>query len=167
MLSPKVNLLIILTAAVVGFTAGYSVRADKAEVERLEGIEAALTEENERLIKQIEIYHEYEKAAQATAEQTQEDMASLEARYADAIAELNYLQLQQLEYDSDDSSALSEDAYAAEPVSQSSSKCAGADKAKFQRLYEEQLMIAKDCDINSTYLNNLIDWYSSISNIQE
>lgn len=166
MLPIKICVITSLAAFAVGFTVGYSFRDDKAEVERLETVQAALKQENENLIKELEILHEYEKAAQATAEQTQEDLASLESRYADAIAELNYMQLQQLEYDSDDSSALSEDASVAKPVSQSTSKCTGADKAKFQRLYEKQLMISKDCDINSTYLNNLIDWYSSISNVQ-
>ena len=47
--------------------------------------------------------------------------------------------------------------------SQSGSECSCKNTAKLQRLYEQQLMIARDCDINAVYLNKLIDLYNRVS----
>lgn len=62
----------------------------------------------------------------------------------------------------DSSQGLSTDTTAAKAISQSTCKCNGADKAKLQRLYEQQLVIARDCDITATYYNNLIDLYNGV-----
>lgn len=62
----------------------------------------------------------------------------------------------------DSGQGLSTDTTAAKAISQSTCKCNGADKAKLQRLYEQQLVIARDCDITATYYNNLIDLYNGV-----
>ena len=150
-------------ALIVGFGCGYSIRADKADIERLQATQQALEIEKQHLIKQIEVEHEQQKAEKAITAQTKENLADLENRYADAVAELNELQLQFAEQDDNEPTALSPDATSAKSISQGQCKCPGTDQRKLQRLYESQLVIAKDCDINSTYLNNIIDWYHSIS----
>lgn len=48
-------------------------------------------------------------------------------------------------------------------VSQSKCQCDGYDKAKLRRLYEQQLTVARDCDITASYYNNLIDLYNKVS----
>lgn len=48
-------------------------------------------------------------------------------------------------------------------VSQSKCQCDGTDKAKLRELYEQQLTIARDCDITASYYNNLIDLYNKVS----
>lgn len=163
MLSIKNTLILSAVAFAVGYIAGYATRDDQAEIERLNVVKYALEQEKANLIQQLEVEHEHQKTTQINAAKTQEDLDNLEKRYASAINELNALQLQQFTYVSDDSSTLSEDAGSATAVSQGKCGCSGSDKAKFQRLYEKQLMIAKDCDINATYLNNLIEWYGGIS----
>ena len=60
----------------------------------------------------------------------------------------------------DSGQGLPADTTAAKAISQSTCKCNGADKAKLQRLYEQQLTVARDCDITATYYNNLIDLYN-------
>lgn len=90
-------------------------------------------------------------------------MDDLEKRYASAINELNALQLQFSEYTDSDTSALSKDASASSAVSQGKCDCSGKDKRAFQKLLNDQMIVARDCDINATYLNNLIEWYGSIS----
>ena len=162
MLPFKSHLIICATALIVGLCAGYSIRDEKADIDRLEQIQAALQAENENLIKQLEQEHEYQKAAQTTAEQAQKDLAELEDMYADAVNELNNMQLQQLSYDSDDFSALSDDSTSTGSVPEKEGKCNGYDKIAFQKLYEEQLKVAKDCDITTSYYNRLIDLYNSI-----
>ena len=62
----------------------------------------------------------------------------------------------------DSSQGLSTDTTTAKAISQSTCKCNGTDKAKLQRLYEQQLVIARDCDITATYYNNLIDLYNGV-----
>lgn len=48
-------------------------------------------------------------------------------------------------------------------ISQSKFQCDGTDKAKLRKLYEQQLTIARDCDITASYYNNLIDLYNKVS----
>lgn len=48
-------------------------------------------------------------------------------------------------------------------ISQSKCQCDGTDKAKLRKLYEQQLTIARDCDITASYYNNLIDLYNKVS----
>lgn len=62
----------------------------------------------------------------------------------------------------DSSQGLSTDTTTTKAISQSICKCNGTDKAKLQRLYEQQLVIARDCDITATYYNNLIDLYNGV-----
>ena len=62
----------------------------------------------------------------------------------------------------DSSQGLSTDTTTTKAISQSTCKCNGTDKAKLQRLYEQQLVIARDCDITATYYNNLIDLYNGV-----
>ena len=146
----------------VGAYAGYSFSDAKAEAKQYKANIEALEIEREELIKQVEKEHEYQQTAKATSEKAQEDLADLESRYADAINALNDLQLQQLSYDNQDAEPLSESSSSTADNSKSSNKCSQQDRAKLQRLYEEQLTLARDCDINAIHLNQLIDLYNSI-----
>ena len=62
----------------------------------------------------------------------------------------------------DSGQGLSTDTTTTKAIPQSTCKCNGTDKAKLQRLYEQQLVIARDCDITATYYNNLIDLYNGV-----
>lgn len=44
-------------------------------------------------------------------------------------------------------------------VSESSGQCARTNGAKLRKLYEEQLTIARDCDITAAHYNELIEFY--------
>lgn len=163
MLSVKNTLVAGAIAFAVGYIAGYATRDDQAEIERLNVAKYALDQERANLIQQLEVEHEHQKTAQINAAKTQEDLDDLEKRYASAIDELNALQLQFTEYTDSDTATLSEDASASSAVSQGKCDCSGKDKRAFQKLLNDQMIVAKDCDINATYLNNLIEWYGSIS----
>lgn len=163
MLSNKNTLIAGALAFAVGFLTGYSTRDDQAEIERLNVAKYALDQERANLIQQLEVEHEHQKTAQINAAKTQEDLDDLEKRYASAINELNALQLQFSEYTDSYTSALSKDASASSAVSQGKCDCSGKDKRAFQKLLNDQMIVARDCDINATYLNNLIEWYGMIS----
>ncbi len=153
----------LIAGLIVGFTSGYSYRSDKALIDELESAHFALKTENNQLVAQLEKEHEQQQKSKEITAQTKEDLADLEKRYDDAIAELNALQLQYAIYTDSDTATLPEDATASKSVPQSQCRCSLSDKRKLQRLLDEQMMIARDCDINATYLNNLIDWYQKIS----
>lgn len=165
MLSIKNTLILgaVAVAFAVGYIAGYATRDDQAEIERLNVAKHALEQERANLIQQLEVEHEHQKTAQINAAKTQEDLDDLEKRYASAIDELNALQLQFSEYTDSDTATLSKDASASSAVSQGKCDCSRKDKRAFQKLLNDQMIVAKDCDINATYLNNLIEWYGSIS----
>ena len=163
MLSVKNTLVAGAIAFAVGYIAGYATRDDQAEIERLNVAKYALDQERANLIQQLEVEHEHQKTTQINAAKTQEDLDDLEKRYASAIDELNALQLQFSEYTDSDTATLSKDAGSATAVSQGKCDCSGKDKRAFQKLLNDQMIVAKDCDINATYLNNLIEWYGSIS----
>lgn len=162
MLSIKNTLIAGAVAFAVGYIAGYATRDDQAEIERLNVTKYALEQERANLIQQLEVEHEHQKTAQINAAKTQEDLDDLEKRYASAIDELNALQLQFSEYTDSDTAALSKDASTSSAVSQGKCGCSGKDKRAFQKLLNDQMIVAKDCDINATYLNRLIDWYSQL-----
>ncbi len=162
MLSVKNTLVAGAIAFAVGYIAGYATRDDQAEIERLNVAKYALDQERANLIQQLEVEHEHQNTAQINAAKTQEDLDDLEKRYASAINELNALQLQFTEYTDSDTATLSKDASASSAVSQGKCGCSGKDKRAFQKLLNDQMIVARDCDINATYLNNLIEWYGSI-----
>lgn len=163
MLSIKNTLIAGAVAFAVGYIAGYAARDDQAEIERLNVAKNALEQERANLIQQLEVEHEHQKTAKINAAKTQEDLDDLEKRYTSAIDELNALQLQFTEYTDSDSATLPSDATASSAVSQGKCDCSGKDKRAFQKLLNDQMIVARDCDINATYLNNLIEWYGMIS----
>lgn len=163
MLSIKNTLIAGAVAFAVGYIAGYATRDDQAEIERLNVAKNALEQERANLIQQLEVEHEHQKTAQINAAKMQEDLDDLEKRYTSAIDELNALQLQFTEYTDSDSATLPSDATASSAVSQGKCDCSGKDKRAFQKLLNDQMIVARDCDINATYLNNLIEWYGMIS----
>ena len=43
-------------------------------------------------------------------------------------------------------------------------KCDGNDRAKLQRLFERQMIVARDCDINQNHFKRLVSLYETIRN---
>jgi seryl-tRNA synthetase len=146
----------------VGVYAGYSFSDAKAEAKQYKANIEALEIERTELFKQLEKEHEYQQTAKAASQKAEEDLADLESRYADAINALNDLQLQQLSYDNQDAEPLSESSSSTADNKENRNKGCYADRAKLQKLYEEQLTLARDCDITAIHLNQLIDLYNSI-----
>ena len=63
--------------------------------------------------------------------------------------------------------ALSENAGDTGSVQTSECRCDVKNSAEFQRLYEQQMTVARDCDINAAHLNSLIkmvnEWNSKLN----
>lgn len=147
----------------VGFITGYETSSRTSEIEKLKTEKIALEQERQNLYEQIGVEHDRQEAIQRTSMQTREDLADLEKRYSDAMRELSSLQLFIGAKDGDSASALPADSKATGGVSKGSCKCGGKDTRALQKLLDEQMTLARDCDINATYLNSLIDLYNSMS----
>ena len=109
--------------------------------------------------KEYEYYflsNENAKTAQTSIEQITKDFSA-------AVSDgLSFRVLNETSSDTN-TAALSAASSATSSVQKGRCECSAKDKAKLQRLYEQQLVVARDCDINSTYLNKLIEWYDMIS----
>lgn len=58
---------------------------------------------------------------------------------------------------------MSSTASTAGAVSDCECRCDDKNAAKLRRLYQEQLIVARDCDITATHYNALIEFYGSVS----
>ena len=58
---------------------------------------------------------------------------------------------------------LSDSATTAGAVSDCECRCDDKNAAKLRRLYQQQLIVARDCDITASYYNELIKFYRSVS----
>lgn len=61
---------------------------------------------------------------------------------------------------------LSDNTRTSHPVQRASCKCTCDNGAKLQRLYKQQLTVAKDCDITTGYYNSLLKLYESVRHAQ-
>ena len=147
----------------LGALAGYSYSADKYELQlrnlEKEAVDLEIKAIEDQRNKEYEYYfisNENAKSAQTSVEQITKDFSA-------AVSDgLSFRVLNETSSDTN-TAALSSDASAASTIQAGRCECNKKDKAKLQRLYEQQLVVARDCDINSTYLNKLIEWYGSIS----
>lgn len=147
----------------LGALAGYSYSVDKYEL-KLKNLEneaanleiKAIEDQRNKEYEYYFISNENAKSAQTSVEQITKDFSA-------AVSDgLSFRVLNETSSDTN-TAALSSDASAASTIQAGRCECDKKDKAKLQRLYEQQLVVARDCDINSTYLNKLIEWYGSIS----
>ena len=60
-------------------------------------------------------------------------------------------------------SGLSSTASTAGAVSDCECRCDGKNTEELRRLYQQQLIVARDCDITATHYNALIEFYGSVS----
>lgn len=75
----------------------------------------------------------------------------------------NSVSLHNSEDNASSNSDMSSTAGTAGAVSDCECRCDGKDQAKLRRLYQQQLIVARDCDITATHYNALIEFYGSVS----
>lgn len=76
---------------------------------------------------------------------------------------LSKFNIEQLRSDTSSDTTLRPDTRTAErTTTEKKDRCTRQDSAKFQRLYEQQLEVARDCDITATYYNKLLELYKNV-----
>ncbi len=97
------------------------------------------------------------------------DTAQVDADYANAVSDFTHvLDAHWVQsHNANSSDSVSADAGTAEGNSgkvTASCKCPADDRAKLQRLFERQMIVARDCDINQNHFKRLVSLYETIRN---
>lgn len=153
-------------AIIVAFVAsGYYLAAKRYEAK----IEEYRAEQAQAVIKQQEAYRELENKQHAQVSTIQSNLAD---GVADVIKSYNTLNDSMDNFDinsmlnNQDSATNSKQMPADTSTTSRVQDCrcerSRADRAKLQRLYQRQLIVARDCDITATHYNQLIKLYNSI-----
>lgn len=153
-------------AIIVAFVAsGYYLAAKRYEAK----FEEYRAEQAQAVIKQQEEFRKQERESYVQVSNVQSDLAkgvsdvvedfnSLvdRANRSDTISMLNN------QDSATDTKQVSATTSSTSRVQECRCECSRVNRAKLQRLYQRQLIVARDCDITATHYNQLIKLYNSI-----
>ena len=153
-------------AIIIAFVAsGYYLAAKRYEAK----FEEYRAEQAQAVIKQQEAYRELENKQHAQVSTIQSNLAD---GVADVIKSYNALNDSIDSFDvnsmhdnkdsATNSKQMSTDTSTTSRVQECRCERSRADRARLQRLYQRQLVVARDCDITATHYNQLIKLYNSI-----
>lgn len=146
-----------ISVAIIAFWAGWFVNGLRYENNMQNYINQELQQQIQAVEDAKAKEHEYREKADKTTRQAKEAVDVVNAHYRKLLND-----------SLSKSSASSQDSVPAasgssSSVSKSTSKCTEQHRAKLQRLYEQQLVIARDCDITAAHFNELIDFYEALN----
>ena len=146
-----------ISIAIIAFWCGWFVNGLRYENNMQNYINKELQQQIQAVEDAKAKEHEYREKADKTTRQAKEAIDAVNAHYHKLLND-----------SLSKSSASSQDSVPAAsgssgPISKSTSKCTEQHRAKLQRLYERQLVIARDCDITAAHYNELIDFYEGLS----
>ena len=146
-----------ISVAIIAFWAGWFVNGLRYENIMQNYI-------NKELQQQIQAVEDARSKEQEYREKL--DKTTRQAKEAIEVVNAHYRKL--LNDSLSKSSASSQDSVPAAsgssvPISKSTSKCTEQHRAKLQRLYEQQLVIARDCDVTAAHYNELIDLFIELN----
>lgn len=153
-------------AIIVAFVAsGYYLAAKRYEAK----FEEFRAEQAQAVIKQQEEFRKQERERYAQVSTIQSNLAD---GVADVIKSYNALNDSMVSFNANsmlnnkdsatNSKQMPTDTSSTSRVQNCRCECSRADRAKLQRLYQQQLIVARDCDITATHYNQLIKLYNSI-----
>lgn len=153
-------------AIIVAFVAsGYYLAAKRYEAK----FEEYRAEQAQAVIKQQEEFRKQERERYAQVSTIQSNLAD---GVADVIKSYNTLNDSMDSFNANsmlnnqdsatDSKQVSATTSSTSRVQECKCECSRADRARLQRLYQRQLIVARDCDITATHYNELIKLYNSI-----
>lgn len=149
---------------------GYQYASNKCEIKTAEMV----AEAQEQYANALEKKNEIQSKMAVTIDKSQADLAtSIEqttANYDSLISTNLRLPDEWVQSDSNTTDSkngsMPSDTRSTEPVSGTQCKCVKDNGAKLQRLYKQQLTVAKDCDITTSYYNSLLKLYNGIKNTE-
>ena len=153
-------------AIIVAFVAsGYYLAAKRYEAK----FEEYRAEQAQAVIKQQEEFRKQERERYAQVSTIQSNLADGVADVIksyntlnDSIDSFNANSMHDNKDSATNSKQMPTDTSTTSRVQDCRCECSKADRAKLQRLYQQQLIVARDCDITATHYNQLIKLYNSI-----
>lgn len=151
-----------LTTFALGALVGWSWTSDRYQSKMAEITSAGVHAEMENIQKQRDTEQELYFTTQQHEAQLNEQVDAINHNFELLLDGWMYT-----DSDSSGETALSENATDTGTVSDCECRCNVENSAKFQKLYERQMMVARDCDINAAHLNALIkmvnEWNSKLN----
>lgn len=154
----------------IAYFLGYQYASNKCDIKTTETVAKA----QEQYADALEKKNEIQSKMATVVDKSQSDLAtSIEqttANYDSLISTDLRIPDEWVQSDSNttdsENGSLPSDTRATEPVSGAQCKCVKDNGAKLQRLYKQQLTVAKDCDITTSYYNSLLKLYNGIKNAE-
>lgn len=157
------GLVFCALCAGLGAVCGYEAASTKCELEKAQFHKAALEQEQKAAEKKHDTENLYKDALVKSQSDVFHDVQIIDAHFDDLNAHVFDADVDSLHANNTgDIGAVREDPTAPAGISKTQCKCPGQDRAKLQRLYERQLVIARDCDITATYYNKLLELYQMV-----
>ena len=164
------GLLSFLLACLGSGYLGYQIASTSYELEISHIREQSKEQEALALQNKNERENVYSKALITTQSKIAVSSDRITAAYRDlnAWADSNFvidngISMHNSQDNASGNSGLSSTASTAGAVSDCECRCNGKNTAELRRLYQQQLIVARDCDITATHYNALIEFYGSVS----
>lgn len=146
-----------ISIAIIAFWCGWFVNGLRYENNMQNYINKELQQQIQAVEDAKAKEHEYREKADKTTRQAKEAIDAVNAHYHkllnDSLSKSSASSQNSVPAASSSSSS----------VSKSTSKCTEQHRAKLQRLYEQQLVIARDCDITAAHYNELIELFNELN----
>ena len=154
----------------IAYFLGYQYASNKCDIKTAETV----AEAQEQYANALEKKNEIQSKMATVVDKSQSDLAtSIEqttANYDSLISTDLRIPDEWVQSDSNttdsESGSVPSDTRTTEPVSGTQCKCVKDNGAKLQRLYKQQLIVARDCDITTSYYNSLLKLYNGIKNAE-
>ena len=149
----------------LGVVGGYHLASTQCELEKLEFYNDALEKQAQADRKTQDMENVYKDALVNAQSGVVLDLERINADFTGASLDLSSWSdgMRYNEAGADSTEQLSDTPAASSAVSEKKCGCSATDRTKLQRLYEQQLVIARDCDITTSYYNRLLEMYKTIS----
>lgn len=158
------GLVFCALCAGLGAVCGYEAASTKCELEKAQFHKAALEQEQKAAEKKHDTENLYKDALVKSQSDVFHDVQAIDAHWNDLNSHAFITDADGVHSNNTgDVDAVRKDPEPPAGISKTQCKCPGADRAKLQRLYERQLVIARDCDITATYYNKLLELYQTVS----
>lgn len=146
-----------ISVAIIAFWAGFYVNGLRHEKQFQEYISASFEKQAQDIQAARNKEQEYREKVGKTTRQAKEAIDVVNAHYRKLLND----SLSKSSASSNNSVPAASTPSAT--VSKSSCKCPNQNREKLQRLYEQQLIIARDCDITATHYNELIELFNELN----
>ncbi len=156
---------------VILFVTGYEVASDKYKAEQAKMQEKAVQEYAKALEKKNEVQSNMANSIVKSQSDLASDIERTTANYNSLISTDLFVPnsdwVQSNSATADQDGSMPDNSTATEPVQTAPCKCPKSDGTKLQRLYKQQLTVAKDCDITTGYYNAVLKLYENLHKAQK